>query len=59
MKKYERFSREEIISIINTSKTYKEVILKLGYAETVKTSILEEIANKYNIDISKLIKGSK
>lgn len=59
MKKYEHFSKEEITSIINASKTYKEVILKLGYAETAKTSILEEIANKYDIDISKLTKGSK
>lgn len=59
MKKYEHFSKEEILSIINTSKTYKEAMLKLGYAESAKTSILKEIAEKYNIDISKLTQKVK
>lgn len=59
MKKYEHFSKEEILSIINTSRTYKEVMLKLGYAESAKTSILKEIAEKYNIDISKLAQKVK
>lgn len=34
MGKWENFSDEEIIDILTTSKTYKEVAIKLGYSNS-------------------------
>lgn len=58
MKKYKNYSREELQNIIESSSTYKEALQKIGYSRA-KSSLLLEIAEEYQIDISKLKKGAK
>lgn len=46
MKRWEHFSNEELLSILQKSKTYREVLNSLGYASTSRTSIVKEIEQK-------------
>lgn len=53
MKKWEKFSKEELITIISNSKTYSEALRQLGYGGSSNYNYhIKDIAQKYNIDIS-------
>lgn len=55
MKKYESYTREKFEDIISSSLSNKEVCEKIGYKTGSKyKQIVEEISNKYNINISHL-----
>lgn len=55
MKKYESYTREKLEDIISSSLSNKEVCEKIGYKTGSKyKQIVEEISNKYNINISHL-----
>ena len=52
MKKYETLSIEQLKEIMQTSLSKKEVCIKIGYKSGTKyNTIVDEISNKYNIDI--------
>lgn len=59
MKKYEEFSREELIEIFETSFTFKEVSEKLGYINRRNKNIIIECAEKYQIPYEHLKVGRK
>lgn len=50
--KIEKFSDEEIIEIISSSKTAKEALERFGYKKTNNAPLIRKYAEKYNIDIS-------
>lgn len=53
MKKWEKFSKEELEEIIKFSKTYTEALKKIGYSGSpAHNNIIREISQIYNIDIS-------
>lgn len=57
----DNYTPEELSSIVKQSKTYSEVIKKLGYSTAHGGNIntLKEYINKYNIDISHFSNKSK
>ena len=59
MKKYEKFSREELLQIFNNSFTFKEVSEKLGYINRRNKNIIIECAEKYHIPYDHLKSGRK
>lgn len=59
MKKYEKFSREELLQIFNNSCTFKEVSEKLGYINRKNKNIIIECAEKYHIPYEHLKSGKK
>lgn len=53
MKKWEQFSKEQLIKILQESKTYTEALKKLGYSGSSNyNKHIRDIAQLYNIDIS-------
>lgn len=59
MKKWEKFSKEELITIISNSKTYSEALRQLGYSGASNYNYhIKDIAQKYDIDISHFSTGS-
>ena len=59
LKKYEKFSREELLQIFNNSCTFKEVSEKLGYINRKNKNIIIECAEKYHIPYEHLKSGKK
>lgn len=59
MRKYEKFSQEELLKIFKTSCTYKEVLEKLGYSNCKQNNIVKECAVKYDLPIEHLVTGRK
>ena len=56
MKQYEKFSDQEIISIITSSNSYEEALNLLGYINnTPNRSILRNLAKKYNLSLDHFI----
>lgn len=56
MKQYEKFSDQEIISIITTSNSYEEALSQLGYVNnTPNRSILRGLAKQYNLSLDHFI----
>lgn len=56
MKQYEKFSDQEIISIITTSNSYEEALSRLGYVNnTPNRSILRGLAKQYNLSLDHFI----
>lgn len=52
MKKWEKFSQQELINIISTSKTYRQALEKLNYTTSSNNNrIIKEIAKQYNISL--------
>lgn len=59
MKKWEKFSKEELVTIISNSKTYSEALRQLGYSGASNYNYhIKDIAQKYDIDISHFSTGS-
>lgn len=54
MKKWEQFTKEEIISIVSNSESYREVAGKLGYAQDGGSAIktIKEMTQELDIDTS-------
>ena len=50
--KIEKFSQEEIIEIISSSKNASEALQRFGYKKTNNAPLIRKYAEKYNIDIS-------
>ena len=53
MKKYERFTQQELESICKESESYREVATKVGYSPNGGSGIkaVQEMIKKYNFDI--------
>lgn len=54
MKKYEKYTIEELRQICDESESYREVAQKIGYSPNGGSNIktIKEMADKYNLDIS-------
>lgn len=59
MKKWEKFSEQELKEIILNSSTYGEALKKLGYAasSSAQNKYIKEIANKYDIPLTHFSTG--
>ena len=54
MKKYEKFTEEELLQFCNESESYREVALKIGYCPDGGSAIraVKEMIQKYAFDVS-------
>lgn len=59
MKKWEKFSKEELGTIVSNSKTYSEALRQLGYSGASNSNYhIKDIAQRYDIDISHFSTGT-
>lgn len=61
MKRWEKFSKEQLQTIVDNSNTFEEVLNAVGYSTTSRGSecILKQGLNKLNIDYSKFLNTLK
>ena len=54
MKKYEKYTKEELLQICSESESYREVASKIGYSPDGGSAVpaVKELIAKYNFDVS-------
>lgn len=59
MKKWEKFSREEIEKIVADSRNYGDLSKRLGYTGNTRYDVVKDMVDTLGLDVSHFRKGSK